>query len=118
MSQRDACVIQRVGPSVGEPAVLPPGIKAGCLVVPRGPSSRRAGLRDLRECVGDQILAERDLCVGHMAILVKDVLEEPIHSVRLPTAPHRCETDGRDARSKRTFVFFVEGIRKRRRRPG
>ena len=54
-------------------------------------------LRGARAGVGDEVLAERDL-VGHVAVLVEDVLEE-LHPLRvgLRGVAQRREADGRDA---------------------
>ena len=112
---RDVRVIQRVGPFVGEPAVL--SARDRELAVGRAHEHHRRDalvlghLRGACAGIGDQVLAECDF-VGHMAVLVKDVLEElhPLR-VRFRRVPHRRETDGRDARLAEHFaVFLVEGI--------
>ena len=112
---RDVRVVQRVGPFVGEPAVL--AARDRELTVRRAHEHHRrdalilGNLRGARAGAGDQVLAERDL-VGHVPVLVKDVLEElhPLR-VRLRRVPHRREADGRNARLAEHFaVFLVEGV--------
>ena len=112
---RDVRVVQRVGPFVGEPAVL--AARDRELSVGRAHEDHRRDLLVLGDLcgagsgVGDQVLAERDL-VGHVAVLVEDVLEElhPLR-VRLGRVPHCREADGRDAGLAEHFaVFLVEGV--------
>ena len=98
---RDVRVVQRVGPFVGEPAVL--AARDRELAVGGAHEHHRrdllvlGDLRGARAGVSDQVLAERDL-VGHVAVLVEDVLEE-FHPLRvgLRGVARRCEADGRDA---------------------